>query len=189
MPTYLPPHAGVSYSEAYAEAITVASSHRVLFDTIEMRHPEFRDEADAPYAIRVVADYEPLQATLESDAPMDAGAAVTFEPVPFELSGPDETDDSTAPSVQLAIDGVSRLVVGQLDRAVQSLAPVEVTMRVYASDDTTAPAMLPVLHMTLTDVEVGETRITARAVHYDPANRSFPRALYTVATNPTLAAR
>ena len=188
MPTYLPALHGVSFSVAYAEAIAVAPLARTMLDALELRHSEFRDEAGNPYAIRIVSDNTDLTATLEADAPLNAGQAVLFKGLPFECSGPDETDSGEAPAITLAIDGVSRLVVGQLDRAVQTLEPVLLTLRLYASDDTTAPAMLPVITMTLRDVVVGETRITARCAFYDPTNRGFPRAEYTAAQYPGLAA-
>jgi len=187
MPTYRAPLHGVSFSEAYAEAIAVAPAHRAMLDTLELRHSEFIDDDGNPYAIRIVCDYEDLMATLEDSAPMNAGETVEFKALPIEVSGPDETDSSETPSITIAIDGVSLHVVGQLDRAVQTLEPVQVTFRTYASDDTSGPAMLPVITMTLRDVEVGETRITARASFFDPTNRAFPRADYVATLYPGLS--
>lgn len=188
MPDYLPALHGVTFSEAYAEAIAVAPATRAMLDTLEMRHSEFRDENGNPYAIRIVNDHEDLTATLEADAPMDAGEEVLFLALPIEVSGPDETDSSETPSISIAVDGVSQHVVKQLDLAVQTLEPVLITFRVYASDDTSGPAMLPAITMTLRDVEVGEMRITARASFFDPTNRAFPRQDYVAASYPGLSA-
>lgn len=188
MPTMLPARHGVSFSEAYAEAIAVAPVGRVMFETLELRHSGFFDSNGAPYAIRIVNDHTNLRATLEAGAPLDASMEVEFVGLPIEVSGPDETDSGEAPSITIAIDGVSQHVVGQLDAAVQTLEPVLLTLRLYASDDTSGPAMLPVLTMTLRDVVVGETRITARATFFDPTNRAFPRAEYLAAQYPGLAA-
>lgn len=188
MPTMRPPLHGVSFSEAYAEAIAVAPISRAMLETLEMRHSEFRDDAGSPYAIRIVNDYNDFSARLEPGAPLNPAEVVLFKALPIEVSGPDETDSSEAPAITIAIDGVSGLVVPQLNRAIQTLEPVLLTLRIYASDDTSGPAMLPVLTMTLRDVLVGETRITARATFHDPTNRAFPRAEYTAAQYPGLAA-
>lgn len=188
MPHYLGPVHGVSFSEAYAEAIAVAPVGRAMVDTLELRHPEFRDDDGNPYAIRIVCDYTDFTATLEDDAPMNAGQAVTFQALPVEVYGPDETDGGETPSVTVAIDGVSGHVLPQLDRAVQTLQPVELTWRVYASDDTSGPAVRPVLTMILRDVNVTETRIEGRATFADPTNRAYPRVEYSAAQYPGLSA-
>lgn len=188
MATFLPARHGVSYSEAYAEAIIHAPADRVMIETLEMRHSGFRDDSGAPYAIRVVSGHEDVTATLEATAPIDPGETVVFEALPYRVSGPDETDTDEAPTITLAIDGVSALVVPQLDAAVQTLEPVMLTVRYYVSTDLSTPAILPPLTMTLFDVEVGETQITARGGIYDPANKLFPRKTYTLAEYPGLAA-
>ena len=63
------------------------------------------------------------------------------------------------------------------------------TERIYASDDLSGPAVTPVLTMTLRDVVVTDTRVTAKAVFYDPSNRGFPKQEYTTAQYPGLTAR
>jgi hypothetical protein len=188
MPEYLPALHGVSFSEAAAEAIAV-DHERVLLTCIELRHSEFVDDDGEPYAIRIVADNEDFEATLEDGAPMDAGETVTFKAVPLQISGPDETDSSEAPMLRVAIDGISALVVPQLDLAVQTLEPVMMTIRLYAADDPSGPAMMPVMPpMVLRDVEVGETQVTASASFADPANRGFPRRDYLLTEYPGLGA-
>ncbi len=190
MPDFNPPVNGVSFSTAYAEAIATARIDRVMLATYELRHPSFVDPATGGlYAVRIVNDYADLTATLEVTAPVDAGAAVLFTALPVEVSGPDESDSGTAPAITLAIDGVSQILVKQLDYALSTLVPVTVTERIYASDDLSGPAVTPVLTMTLRDVKVTDTRVTARAVFYDPSNRGFPRQEYTQDYYPGLNAR
>ena len=189
MPTYQDPVNGVAFSEAYAEAIATARIDRVMLATYELRHPAFEDENGDPMAVRIVNDHADLTATLEATAPMDPGTAVLFTALLVEVSGPDEADGGQAPAIMFAVDGVSQLLVAQLDRALSALDPVTVTERIYASDDLTAPAVTPVLTMTLRDVQVTETRVTARAVFYDPSNRGFPKQEYTQAQYPGLSAR
>ena len=190
MPTFLPPLNGVAFSAAYAEAIAVAPVGRVMLPTYELRHPSFVDPATGLlYAIRIVNDHADLTATLEATAPVNAGAAVLFTALPIEVSGPDESDSGSTPAITFAIDGVSQLLVQQLDYALATLVPVTVTERIYASDDTSAPAVTPVITMTLRDVVVTDTRVTAKAMFYDPSNRGFPRQEYTNAQYPGINAR
>ena len=190
MPTFTPPVNGVSFSAAYAEAIAVAPITRVMLPTYELRHPSFIDPATGLlYAIRIVNDHADLTATLEATAPVNPSTAVMFTALPVEISGPDESDSGTAPSITFTIDGVSQLLVQQLDYALAGLVPVTVTERIYASDDLSGPAVTPVVTMTLRDVLITDTRVTAKAVFYDPSNRGFPKQEYTTAQYPGLTAR
>lgn len=188
MPTYLTPINGVAFSEAYAEAIATARIDRVMLPTYEMRHPSFIDDDGAPYALRIVNDFADFTGTLEAGAPVDAGVAVLFKAFPIEISGPDESDGGIAPAITFAIDAVSALLVKQLDYALSTLIPVEITERLYASDDPSAPAVTPVLTMTLRDVIVNETRTTAKAIFDDPSNRGFPGQEYSADLYPGLQA-
>lgn len=189
MPTMRPALHGVSFSEAYAEALAIAPVERVLLETLEFRHPAFKDEDGAPFAARIVNDLQPLTARLEASAPVDANALVLFDPCPVRVKHPDETESGEAPYIDLAIDGVSRILVEQLDYAIGTIEVVEVTVRVYASDDLSGPAILPVTSLVLHQVRVSETRVTAKAMLYDPANRGFPRQEYTADLYPGLSAR
>lgn len=190
MPTFKPPVNGVAFSAAYAEAIAIARIDRVMLATYELRHPSFVDPVTgALYAIRIVNDHADLVAKLEATAPVNASTFVTFTALPVEVSGPDESDSGQTPAITFAIDGVSQLLVQQLDLALSALVPVTVTERIYSSDDLSGPAVTPVLTMTLRDVQVTDTRVTAKAVFYDPSNRGFPRQEYLTAQYPGLTAR
>lgn len=189
MPDFLDPVNGVAFSEAYAEAIAVAPIGRVMLPTYELRHPAFVDADGGLFAVRIVNDHADLVATLEDTAPVDAGEEVTFTALPVEVSGPDESDSGATPVITIAVDGVSPLLVQQLDLALATLVPVTMTERIYASDDLTGPAVTPVVTMTLRDVSVTDTRVSARATFYDPSNRGFPRQEYTSAKYPGLSAR
>lgn len=188
MPTFKPPINGVAFSAAYAEAIAIAPISRVMLATYELRHPGFLQDG-ALFTPRIVSDHADLTAKLEATAPINASTYVTFTALPVEVTGPEESESGIAPSISLAIDGVSQLLVQQLDYALASLVPVSITERVFASDDLTGPAVSPVLTMTLRDVGVTDTRVTAKAVFYDPSNRGFPRKEYTTPEYPGLTAR
>lgn len=189
MPTFNPPVGGVAFSQAYIESIAVARIDRVMLATYELRHPNFVDSNGALFAVRIVNDHADLFAQLEATAPLNASTYVTFTALPVEVSGPDESDSGTTPSISISIDGVSQLLVQQLDYALSALIPVTITERIYASDDPSGPAVTPVLTMTLRNVQVTDTRVTAQAYFYDPSNVGFPRAEYTIGQYPGLLAR
>lgn len=189
MPTFQDPLNGVSFSDAYAEAIATARIDRVMLPTYELRHPNFVDDNGDLYAVRIVNDHADLTATLEDTAEVNAGEEVLFTACPIEVSGPDESDSGSAPAITFSIDGVSQVLVQQLDRALLSLQPVTITERIYASDDTSGPAVTPVLTMTLREVTVTDTRVSAKAMFFDPSNRGFPRQEYTQEQYPGLSAR
>ena len=189
MPSMLPARNGVAFSVAYAEALAIAPGTRAMLETLEFRHSQFKDATGALFAARIVNDHQDLTATLEAGAPMNPGATVVFSACPVQVKLPDETDSAEAPSVQISVDGVSQLLVQQLDYAILTLEPVLMTVRIYASDDTSGPAIMPVTTMTLREVRVSETRVTAKATFYDPTNKGFPRQEYTAAQYPGLSAR
>ena len=189
MPTMLPARNGVAFSAAYAEALTVAPVTRAMLETLEFRHSQFKDATGALFAARIVNDHQDLTATLEAGAPMNPGVSVLFSACPVRTEGLDELPGAQASTFKIAVDGVSQLLVQQLDYATLTLEPVLMTLRTFASDDTSGPAFLPVVTLVLRDVRVTETRVTAAALVYDPNNRGFPRQEYTSALYPGLSAR
>lgn len=183
MPDYRDPLHGVSYSEAYAEAMAVAPIGRAMLYALELRHSELA----AP--IRLVLNDADIDATLEDDAPEDASTEVTFTAMQFGIQLPPESDDAASPGVQLWIDGVSALVAGEIEPAAKTLEPIQMLLRVYASDDLSGPAVLPVLAMELRGVEVDESRVTATAAYGDFANARFPGKTFTRGEYPGLGVR
>ena len=183
MPSYLPPLRGVTLSEAEAEAAATAPIDRVMLDCMEFWHPAFTEAA------RVVNDKRDFTGTLEATAPRNAGETVTWKAVGVTVVWPSETDDAAAPRAQLQVDGVSSVLTEQLDLASDTLDPVTLILRRYASDDPSGPSRLPVLTLELSDVTVTEQRVTATCIYGDPASRRFPARAYTRARYPGLAAR
>lgn len=184
MPTYLPALGGVTLSQAYAEAAAIAPANRVLLDTLSFAHPTI----GAATELRFVADHQDLTATIEAGAPIQAGQAVAFTRCGFTLQAPPESDTEAQPQLRIGLVGISNAVAAALDAAVTSDTPVVVTHRVYASDDTTAPAVLPVLRMDMVGVEVTDVAVVIVCQYRDPANTAFPRVTYTRAQYPTLSA-
>lgn len=188
MPVYLPAINGLRVSQAYAEAMAAAPITRVMVSTYEFNHPLFIDKNGAVEAIRIVNEYTDMSFTLEAAAPMNPGAFVLFTAVPCRVSGLNEGDGGEAQGVSLEVDGASGEIAAQLDRALNSAVPVTMMERIYASDDTSGPAQLPILPMTLRNVIVGDVTITANPTFFDPSNNSFPRTEYSKAAYPGLAA-
>jgi len=186
MTTYLDPVNGSRISQAYAEAMSSAPITRVMVATYEFRHPNFL-EGGVVTPIRVVNDFTNIRAKLESAAPVGADTFVEFTAMPVSVNGPEEGDTSSVPSLSINVDGVSGHIAEQLDEALLSATPVEVTERIYASDDLTAPARMPPITMILRTINVTDVTVSAQASFYDPANNAFPRKEYTLAEHPGLS--
>ena len=183
MPDYLPPLAGVSLSEAEAEAAAIAPVGRVMFDCLELWCPAFTEPA------RVVNDKQDFTARLEADAPRDAGELVLWTAIPVSVVWPREGESAGPYVAQLQLDGVSGILAEQLDLVNGSLDPLECIVRRYASDDPSGPSRLPVLRMELSNVKVSEARVTASIVGRERGTHRWPAVAYTKARYPGLPAR
>jgi hypothetical protein len=139
--------------------------------------------------VRVVRDHVPLSATLEDDAPVNAGETVDFMASAVKVSRPEESDGAGAAEVTLTIDNISGEISNALRAARGSLDTWEVTERIYASDDTTGPASLPVLTLTLTGVRTTPESAVFKASFGDPVNVSVPRLTFKRNEYPGLSAR
>lgn len=183
MATYQTALRGVSYSDAYAEAMASAGVDDLVLYLLEIRH------ADLVAPIRLVINDTNVTAKLEADAPEDGGAWVEHTAIAFGLQLPEESDTNAAPAAQFWIDGVSSLVASALEVTAESLEPVSLTVRTYMSTDLTAPAVLPPLALELTSLQINETRVTAAAAYADFGNTRFPKKTFTAAEYPGLQAR
>lgn len=188
MPLYQQPINGSRISEAYAEAMASAPLTRVMLSTYEFRHPNFVDASGAPAPIRAVNDFTDVLAQLEANAPVNPSTYVVFSACPVSVTGPEDGDTGATPTLSVTIDGVSGQISAQLDLALLSAVPVYLTERIYASDDLSGPARLPVITMVLRGITVNDVTVTASASFYDPANNTFPRKEYTAAEHPGLNA-
>ena len=169
---------GVSLAEAYAEAVSSAPAGQVVLYTYEITHSTFGSER-----ILIVNDYQPLQATLET------GEEVEFTPCPVLVTSPEQSDSGETPSIDVQIDGVSGILAERLDAAMGLYEKIGIIERVYVSNDTSAPAIMPPLSLILKDVEVNETTVKASASYDDPVNKGFPAKDYNIREYPGLTAR
>ena len=188
MPTYLPPRRGISHSEAVAEARAFARVDEPELLTLAFYHPAFLDDAGEPMALYVVNDFQPLVATLEADAPLDGGQAVTFQPVPMRVVFPEESDENRTPGAQIEISHVLRQLSPHLRAAAGSMDPVRLIARTYLPGDTSAPHELPPLQLELTGAETDGVNVRFGAGYGDVTNFPFPAVAYTAEGFPALAA-
>ena len=134
----------------------------------------------------MVAGVDDLVATLEDDAPVDAGQDVTFMAVMFDFAEPEQSSAGAMPTFDVSIDGVSGVIAREIKAAAETLDVIEVTYRPYLNTDLTAPHMAPPLTAKLTDVQATLTRVTGRCGFDDLTNKRFPALLYTAENTPGL---
>lgn len=177
--------AGTGMSEALAEAYASETSVP-MFDTLELRHPAFIDDDGQPTAIRVVIGYEPIEARLEDDAPLDAGKVVKFVAAEFRFNLPG-FEAGSVPSMNITLDNVSREVTTHLEQAIAQTARIEVTYRPYVEGGLLiGPEMDPPYTMTLTNVHADVFQVTGTATLSDVHNWPFPGRRYTPKDFPGL---
>lgn len=163
---------GVTMNEAFQEAAASAPVTRAMLYAYELWH----ESMDEP--IRFVNDKAVLFATLENDAPRDAGDVVEFLACPLAMERPEESDTAAVPTVNLGRPDVSGILKAALDAARGSLATWTVIERVYASDDTSTPAILPPLTLELSNVEIAGAAGKVTANFDDEANVAIPRITF-----------
>lgn len=166
--------------DALKEAYASAPAEEVILHTLEIRHPSFTEP------IRVVRDYNDLSATLEDDAPENAGEEVTFVAVAFDFILP-EVSKSTSPEIEISLDNVSGEIIAYIDAAAQTPDLIEVTYRPYLDSDTSGPQMNPPLTLVMRSVTAEIFRVRARAGYADLSNRKFPNEVYTSERFPGLS--
>lgn len=106
-------------SEALEEAYASNPSDVVILDTLELIHPDFKDEDGKQTAVRVVRDNVNLRAFLEDDAPLNAGQEVEFVALGFDLEFP-PVNTTPVPEITLTLDNVGCEIIKYLDMAASS---------------------------------------------------------------------
>lgn len=107
----------------------------------------------------------------------------TYVPFPFEISLPDETEDSP-PRVSLKIDNVDRRVVTEI-RSVVSGSPVTVRLFVVVASSPDTVEAGP-FEFSLRDVQYDATKVEGTLLFEDVLNESFPSESFTPARFPGL---
>lgn len=168
-------------SQALREAYASVPEGEVVFHTLELWHPDFT----AP--VRVVRDFQDLQARLEPAAPRQPGALVDFVAFAFDAALPEVSPDAS-PTLTLEMDNAGPELMAQIERAAISTQPVEVIYRQYLASDLEAPQNDPPLTLQVLSIRATPLRVTVRCGFADLANRRFPARSYTAAEFPGLIA-
>jgi len=163
---------GVTLSEALQEAAAIAPITRAMLYAYELWHPTLSEP------VRFVNDVEPLVATLEADAPRDPSTSVEFLACPLTLERPEESDSAATPTIALSRPDVAGLLKPLFDAARGSLESWTLIERVYASDDTSGPAMLPTLSFELSAQDTAGAQGKLSANFDDDANVAVPRITF-----------
>lgn len=171
--------------EALREAYASAPVSRIIYHTLEFRHPNFRDESNNPTAIRVYLGYDTLTAGLELDAPQRPGEYVEFIGLQFEFSLPN-VENIAVPEMTISMDNVDRSIEDNLALASSSPYKIEVTYRPYLDNDLSAPQMNPPITMTVISAEADDFRVNVRCSYGNASNKSCPSENYTLERFPGL---
>lgn len=171
---------GVTLTEAIQEAAAIAPVDRTILMTYEL----WNDGLVEP--VRFVNDVAELTATLEADAPRDAGLEVTFMACPLSIKRPEESDTAASPTVELSRPDVGSILKAALDQVRDDMATWQLIERVYASDVLTGPAMLPplIFEVTSADLTAAAGRLTAK--FDDEIGEPVPRITFKASEYPGL---
>lgn len=171
---------GVTLTTALQEAAAIAPIGRAMLYAYELRHPSLAD----PF--RFVNDKAPLLATLEDDAPSNAGEEVEFVACPLQLERPEESDTAATPTVTLSRSDVAGILKPVFDAARGSIEEWVLIERLYASDDTGRPAQLPPLSFELSKFDLAGPEARLTASFDDDANIAVPAVRFKRSEYPGL---
>ena len=166
-------------SQAIREAYAAAPAGVVIHHTLELLHPAFSTP------IRVVRDFVDLTARLETTAPADPGALVTFTAFAFDFSKP-EVSSTGVPQMTIEIDNADRSIVANIEAAMTGTALVSVIYREFISTDLSAPQNNPPAKADILSITVTAAKVQAVAGYANLSNYRFPRTEYDAQTFPGL---
>jgi len=171
---------GVTLTDELQEAAAIAPLGRAMLYAYELWHDSLAEP------IRFVNDKAALLATLEADAPRDASTEVEFLACPLDRAPPEESDTAASPSVSLGRPDVSGILKAAFDAARGTLTTWTLIERLYASDNTSGPAMLPPLTYELTSGDVAGAAGKVAASYDDDANIAIPAITFKRSEYPGL---
>lgn len=184
MPSFSrPPLNGISLSDALIEAAVVAPTDVVVLRTYEIRNYYLS------VPLRLVVSNSDLIATLEDDAPVDAGISVLFYACSVEIELLPESSDAGSPEVGITITNVNGEVSNLLSLSRDTFEPWEITERIYLSNDITGPAKLPVLTLNITSVSMNGKSANLKASFGDALKLAVPRLTFSRIEYPGLASK
>lgn len=143
----------------------------VILHTVEINHETF----EAPARLVANSD-EDIVATLEADAPLNAGEAVTFNAVSFNFTEPGFDDDGPTPAKAI-IDNASGHIGALMKLTRTASSPVTVIYRAFRSDGLTLPGQV-IRGLELSEVEISHNRAEGSLSFPEISDQNFPRRIY-----------
>ncbi len=134
--------------------------------------------------IYLVNDNVPFTAFLEPVGDADP-VEIEFQTRSFAINTADSGEDGVK-GVSITIDNTDLAVSQYLSEAAKKTAPVEVTLRVYLSDDLSGPQNDPPITLYLGPIETRGTVVSGEARWIDIQNAPFPNIYYNRANFPGL---
>ena len=149
------------------------------YRTVEFYHPDFAS------ALRFVKDFKDRDLTLESTAPRNPGATVTFTAISMDVVEPAENQDGVQ-ILSINVGATNDELQNQVDliTVANRFTPVECIYRKFYSGDLSEPVLVLNLSVSNIDFE-GYTRNNITAEDMDLANKSSGE-LYTLSRFPLL---
>lgn len=166
-------------TQAIKEAYASAPSNVIIYSTLELYHSKFTTP------IRVVRDYNNLDAKLETTAPRNPNEVVTFIAFNFDFTKPEVGPDNI-PQITITMDNVDRSIVASIEKTIGTYEQIKVIYREFINTDLTAPQNNPPIEMSIMSITADVFKITATAGFPNLMNKKFPTIEYTVDQFPGL---
>jgi len=173
-------------SDAAKEAYALAPADEVVIDTLEIRHPDFVDEAGNPDSMWITTNQVEIEAPVEADAPVRGGETVTFRSLGFRFTLP-RIEPGSGPEMEIGIDSTDRRIIELLDAAATDPRPIVMCYRPYLSNALEdGPQMAPPPSFVLSQVAAKGLVTSGRARVAIDLGGPFPRHVYTASAYPGL---
>jgi len=129
--------------------------------------------------VYIVNDNQPLTAFIED------GSEVEFLTRSFKIN-PFLSGEDGSPTISLTVDNADLAVSRFLANAKKFAIPLEVTLRVYLSNDLTTPQNIPPIRLFAKDFSISGGVVSCQLRWLDLANSPFPNSYYTATRCPSL---
>lgn len=172
----------MTLTDAIKEAYASCPADVAVIETIEVNHIAWANP------IRLVRDKVNLVATLESTAPYNPSAAVTFTALDFTIDHPRIGEGRQ--ELTVSFDNVTAALMPIINgHDLTSQYEVHLIYRPYLSSDLSGPHMNPPLTLVVKSISVSMDRIFLTCGYADFANYRFPRKVYNADEFPGIAPR
>ena len=162
---------------ATQEAYASAREGVRWYDTLELYHSDWAS------VLRIVNDTQDFTGVLESNAPNNPGASVTFDAFGFSVQMPTR-DEEGRKDFPMTIDNVSLEVFDLLQTHDASNGPVHVIFRIFVNTDPNQPGR--VWATTIKSININSKSVVLNCLFADYVNRRFPTLTYDSANFPGL---